>query len=455
MSTEGALSSKIITVSLLIQDLKKDSDFFELPGKIRDTNVIKDIILKKYHTDTGILEGFIDGERLTIQWFPENVEKKAEKLHLAAIDLVKKKKVKNAIFNWEKAIALNAQDVIYLYRLALVYFDLKKFSESVKYLDKAVQICPIFHRAHLLLGINFIKLRKFKKAEHHVLESNHLNPVNILTYLNLGAIYSIQQRFNEAIEMFNTSIQISPKESRAYLGLARIYSMLNDAEAANSYYKKVIELSPGSQMAEYAKRSIRIPSPEDTDSPTIENKEDQITKGVGSYLSGNYNVSSTQYKEYLTLHPSDDYAWYLLGETKLRAGDLQESADCFKRAIRLNSSRGLYYKSLGIVCHFLDKSKEVVANLKKAVEMGKTDALCWALQGIHFMKQKKMEAAKHSFDLSMNRNPNNPLVMYHLAQVHIEAKEKEKAKEIIAKILAMEYFVPLKNDAKKLLQQIK
>ena len=63
MSTEGAVSSKIITVSLLIQDLKKDSDFFGLPGNIRDTNVIKDIILKKYHTDIGILEGFIDGER--------------------------------------------------------------------------------------------------------------------------------------------------------------------------------------------------------------------------------------------------------------------------------------------------------------------------------------------------------------------------------------------------------
>ena len=72
-----------------------------------------------------------------------------------------------------------------------------------------------------------------------------------------------------------------------------------------------------------------------------------------------------------------------------------------------------------------------------------------------FMKEKKIEAAMHAFDLSMKRNPNNPLVMYHLAQAHIDSKDKEKAKKMIGKILEFEYLVPLKNDAKKLLQNIK
>lgn len=445
----------MITVSLLIQDIRKSADFFKLPDNLENTEAIKEFILKKYHTDVGILECFINGERLILQWFPKEVDKKAESLHQEAIVLVKKKQFQKAILKWEKAVSLNDQDVIYLYKLGLVYFDMKKYSDSIKYLEKAVLICPIYYRAHLLLGINWIKLRKFRKAEYHVLESNHLNHTNILTYLNLGAIYSYQQRLNEAIEMFNATIQLSPKESRAFLGLARIYNMLNDVETANSYFKKVIELSPGTQMAEYAKRSIRVPSQDETDSTTIDSKEGQVAKGMGFYLSGNYDVSSQQYKEYLTLHPSDNYTWYLLGETKLRTGELTEAADCFKRAIRLNSSRGLYYKSLGVVCHYLNKSKEVITNLKKAVEMGKLDSLCWTLQGVHYSKQNKMEAAMHAFDLAMKKNPNNPLVMYHLASAYNVSKQSKKAEEMIEKILAFEYFVPIKSDAKKLLENIK
>ena len=247
---------------------------------------------------------------------------------------------------------------------------MKNHEEAVKYLQRAVKICPIHYRALLLLGINFIKLRKFDDAEHFVTESNRLNRTNIRTYLNLGAIYSIQKRFNEAIEMFNTTIQLSPAESRAYLGLARIYTMLNDVEAANSHFRKVIELSPGTPMADYAKRSIHSSISKEIDVSTSGN--DNISKGMGFYLSGDYNVSSNKYKEYLNLHPSDDYAWYLLGETKLRTGELSEAIDCLKRAIRLNSNRGLYFKSLGIVYHFQGKSKEAIDNFKQwaSIEAG-------------------------------------------------------------------------------------
>jgi superkiller protein 3 len=451
---DNAPKSKIITVSLLLQEIKKDAHFFDIPNESQDTNVIRDALLKKYHTDTGILECFVDGERFIIQWYPDNVDDKAEELHRNALQLVKKNQTDRAIQYWEKAYSLNNQDVDYLYKLGLVHYELKKYKIAAKYLEKAVGICPIHHRAHLLLGINWLKLRNFEKAEHHVVESNRLNRSNIRTYLNLGAIYSIQKRFNEAIEMFNATIQLSPSESRAYLGLARIYSMLNDAEAANSYFKKVIELSPNTLMAEYAKRSIHEASVEEIDVATSGKKEDQISKGADFYLSGDYRVSSNKYKEYLNMHPSDDYAWYLLGETKLRTGELSEAVDCFKRAIRLNSNRGLYYKSLGIVYHFLNKSKETLEYIKKAIELDKRDAMCWSLQGIHSLNQKKLEAAINSFNLALKKNPNNPLVMYHLALAYIQNKQKNKSIELLKRILTFEYLVPIKNDVKSLLSSI-
>lgn len=452
--------SKIITVSLLLKDIRNDTTFYNVPSNSTDQN-IRDLILKKYQTDIGIMEGFVDSERLIVQWYPDEVIEKAEALHHEAIDHMKKKQPDKALQKWQKALNYSSEDVDYLYRLGLTLFEQNKYADALKYLDKCVRICPIHYRAHLLAGIAWLKLRKFERAEKHVLESNRLNRSNVLTYLNLGAIYSTQKRYNEAIEMFNTTIELSPNESRAYLGLAKIYNMLNDVDAANSYFKKVIEIAPDSSMAEYAQKSMQAQEeeivaedPDNTDASTIEHKKDQISKGMGSYLSGEYSSSSDKYKEYLNLHPSDDYAWYLLGETKLRSGELSESADCFKRAVRLNATKGLYYKALAIVFHYLSKSDEVLEYLKKAMELGKEDVLCWTLQGIHLSLKDKIEPAINALNVALKKNPNNPLALYHLALAQVNSNQIAKAVDTLEKINKFEYLVPIKSQAKKLHQSI-
>ena len=250
-------NSKIITVSLDIQSLKNDSYFFNFPGEVDDPEAIKQSVLKMYDTKIGILEGFIDGDKLIIQWYPENINESAEALHQEATVYAKGKKYDLAIEKWKQAISMNEEDVDYLYKLGLIYFETKNYQESVNYTEKAIQICPIHYKAYLILGIDWIKLRKFDRAEKNVASSIRLNQSNLLAYLNLGAIYSVQKRFNEAIEMFNKTIELNPSETRAYLGLAKIQSMLNDVEAANNYYRKVIEKAPGTEMAEYAKHGFR------------------------------------------------------------------------------------------------------------------------------------------------------------------------------------------------------
>ncbi len=446
--------SKIITVSLRLSDIRDDPDFFSIPGEIEDPNLIREYVLKKYRSDFGIIEGFIENERLILQWYPSRVDETAEALHQEAVALAKAKQYEKAITKWEKAILLNNEDVDYLYKLGLVYFEMKRFRDSIQQLEKTVRICPIYYRAYLIMGIDWIKLRKFDKAENSVLESNRLNKSNVLSYLNLGVIYSIQKRFNEAIKMFNSTIQLSPKESRAYLGLARIYTMLGDVEAANSYFRKVIELSPGTRIAEYAKKSLRFTKLPETKVQTIDDRGESLAKGIGSYLSGDYSLASGYYKKYLNNHPSDDYAWYLLGEVNLRIGALAKSADCFKRAARLNSKRALYYKALGLALHYLGKSRETTQVLKKAIDMGKNDALCLTVQGINLMRQRKLDEAINNFKLAIKRNPNSPLAIYNLALAFIQIEEKKQAVELLKKIVSFEYLVPLKDQAKRLLQDL-
>ena len=443
--------SKIITVSILLDDIYNDTFFFQVPGEVSDSKDILDVALQKYSTDVGILEGFIADRRIVLQWYPENVNADAENLHKQALEMAKKKEFEAAIARWEEAIGLNDEDVEYLYKVGLVFFEKKEYQNAIQLLEKAVKICPIHFRAYILMGICWIKLRKFDVAETHVLASNRLNHSNILTHLNLGVIYSVQKRFNEAIEAFNSTIHLSPTESRAYLGLARIYVILNDMDTANRYFRKVIELVPGTRIAEFAKRSITVSQQQSSGEGKKETRENLFSEGMGHFLSGEYQLAGKKYKEYLSDHPSDDYAWYLLGESKLRTGELEESADCFKRAIKLNSNRGLYYKSLSIALHFQGKSGEVVEVIKKALEMGKKDSLCLTLYGINLHRERRVEEAIHSFQHTLKNNPNNPLALYNLALAYIQTQSLEQAEKLLKSILGFEYYIPLKDQAKNLL----
>jgi tetratricopeptide (TPR) repeat protein len=448
-------NSKIITVTLNIQDVKNDTFFFNFPGEIENTEEIKNAVLKMYDTKVGILEGFVDDDKIIIQWYPENIIESAEALHREAIILAKEKQYDMAIEKWKQAISLNSEDVDYLYKLGLIYFEMKNYQESIQYTEKAIQICPIHHRAYLILGIDWIKLRKFDQAEINVLASNRLNKSNLMSYLNLGAIYSVQKKYNDAIEMFKKTTEINPSECRAYLGLAKIYSMLNDVEAANEYFRKVIEKAAGTEMAEYAKRSIKASNFDDTTPPTSsKNREEYLARGVMLYLAGNYAKAESIYKQYLKNRPSDTYAWYLLGESKLKSSNIGEASDCFKRAVRLNPKKSLYLKSLGLTLHLLGKSDEAVEILKRSIEMGKKDPLCYTLYGINLMRQRKLDEAIQNYKLALKKNPNNLLAMYNMALALIQKNEKHQASEILDQITSFEIFSPIKKQAKKLLKNI-
>ena len=445
--------SKIVTASIKIQDILNDSHFFSIPGETRPDNEIQNILFSKYSTRKGKLEIYIEKDTAFIQWRPEYVDANAEILHGEALQIAKTRKFEAAIEKWKQAILINATDIEYRYHLGLVFYELKKYSESIQTLENVIQICPIHFKSQLALGINYMKIRKFKEAEKYVVECIRLNKRNILAYLNLGAIYSAQKRYNESMEIFNRVIHLSSKETRAYLGLARIYVQLNDSETANSYFKKVIELEPASALAELAKKSI-VETIQINKSISDDNRIENLSKGMSCYLSNNYIKASEQYKEYLRNQPSDDYVWYLMGETQIRLANLDEAVDCFRKAIRINSKRGLYYKSLGISLFYQNKFDEALNAIKKTIDLDKKDSLTLTLYGVILNRNQKYLDAIQQFKAVLRKNPNNPLAMYQSAYALIQLKDTKKASELLDKVNAFEYFAPIKEQSKNLLKTI-
>ncbi|MFO7890189.1 MAG: tetratricopeptide repeat protein [bacterium] len=445
---------KLVTVTLTLNDINKDRFFFGLPEKISDTEKIIEKLQEKYQTSIGTLKIEEIKNRFVLTWSPENVDKRAETLHLEALEFSKSNKKNKAIDLWRKALSINENDVEYLYKLSLILFEEKKYSETIDVLKKLVSICPIHYKGNLLLGIILIKSRNFNEAADYLIASQRLNKSDVLSYLNLGAVYSIKKEFKKAINMFNKVIQINDKECRAYLGLSKIYTMLNDVDTSNKYLHKIIETSSDTKMVNYAKRSIKteiIEKPEYSEYQEInvDHIEDYISRGIRNYLSGNYNHAQKLYENYLQKKPNDDYIWYLLGETQLREGKIDAASDCFKRAIRLNNKRQIYYKSLSIAFHFLNKPNDVIAVQKKYPRHDE-DPVSITILGISYLKINDFNNAIKYLKNSLNIYRNNPLATYYLAYAYIKINNNKAAIKILKDIKRYNLHIPIKARINKL-----
>jgi len=443
-----------VTITFDIDEIRGDLDFFNIPNETSQPEMLKNFVLDKYKTKHGQLNGQIVGNDIILHWAPVKYSVDSDALFDRALDFLENKDYEKTVALLQKAIKFSPEGLDYFYKLAFILYEKRNYRKSIEILNKAVQIYPIHYKSILLMGLNYMKIRQFEQAEKHVLECSRLNRQNHLNFLHLGVIYSIQRKFKDAIEMFNKTLEFSSNETRAYLGLARIHTMLNDVEASNKYFKKVIETTQDPKLAEFAKRSI-------VDTGTIKshifpkNKRGTfISKGMGYFISGEYQLAAKQYRHYLKGKTSDDFGWYLFGETKLRCGDLEEASDCFKRAIKLNNKKGLYYKALGIVKHYQGKPSETIDTINKADELGKKDDLCLTLIGMNYIKLRKIEDAIRYLELAIKKNPNNPSALYYLAMAYFQNNDKNRSVQMIDKILSFNYFVPLKNQAKTLLKNI-
>lgn len=446
---------KIATVTLTLNDINSDRFFFGLSEKVTDTDKIIEKLEDKYQTNIGSLTIEEIKNRFVLKWTPDNIDKRSETLHLEALEFLKSNQKLKAIELWKKALSINENDIEYLYKLSLCLFDEKKFSEAIKTLKKLVSICPIHYKGNLLLGIILIKSRNFDEAITFLNTSQQLNKSDVLSYLNLGAVYSIKKEFKKAINMFNKVIQINDKECRAYLGLSKIYTMLNDVDTSNKYLHKIIETSSDPKMVNYAKRSIKTEIIEKIEFTEIKVKqiEDYISRGIRNYLSGNYNYAQRLYENYLQKKPNDDYIWYLLGESQLRNSKIDAATDSFKRAIRINSKRQIYYKSLSVALHFFNKPNDVISVQKNYLRQN-DDPVSLTILGISYLKINDFNNAVKYLKNAIDIFRNNPLATYYLAYAYIKTNNNKAASKILKDIKRYNLHIPIKGRINKLATKI-
>ncbi len=366
-------------------------------------------------------------------------------IHQKAISCYKEKRFDDAIALWEKALEVNPQEIEVLYSLGLIYFEIKKYEESIDFLKQLLDLSPGHFKAMLIVGTAYIKLRKFELAEEYIQKSIEINSKHKLSILNLGAIYSVQKKFDEAIEMFQKVVDLFPTEVRAYLGLGKIFAIQGQIEEANRNFKKVIELDANGPMGSYAKKAIILDVGEQKSDKDL---EQLYAEGYKYYLGKYYIAAIEQFQNYLQFRKKDDLVYFMLAESQLRCGMLNESFLSFKKAIVNKPKNALYYKELAILLDKLGNPSDVLAILNKAIELGKDDTVVYYLQGKNYNRQERYNDAIESLKKAIIKDRNNVAARYELVIAYDKNKNKDYLKMEIQNIIDHPLETPLKNMSK-------
>ena len=183
-------------------------------------------------------------------------EKSGKALYVQALSLINQKDYSNAEKKLRLATKFIKEDTQVIYSLATVFYETKRYSESIKLLDKSLLLDSEFENAKLLIGANYLKMSKYEDARKIFFEVTEKNPRSFEGIYNLALAYKYLKNYYLAKQGFKLATEINAKDSDAHYEYALVLDQLGEKEEAeNQYY---ILQSLDGERAEKLRKLLKI-----------------------------------------------------------------------------------------------------------------------------------------------------------------------------------------------------
>lgn len=239
-------------------------------------------------------------------------------------------------------------------------------------------IVSIFHKD----SVDYERLQYYSMEIDALNRKNNNQPFMLITNKPIGSEDWRSDEYFENIHFWDKYIQSNKKSSDAYFSRAIYYELLKNYDQAIEDYNRAIK-NDGRNILAYFSRAntmikrvdfIRMPGllPEPTtlningtkaaaDAP----KEEKIL---------DYEDIIKDYESILYMNPRFIFAWFNMGNTKVKKKDYLGAIDDYSKAIELEPDFAEAYFNRGLTRIFLDDMEGGSLDLSKAGELGLIEA---------------------------------------------------------------------------------
>ena len=286
-------------------------------------------------------------------------------------------------------------------RLGMLYWMTKRVPEAVDSLQKALAQDPGQRSALTLLVQIYLKEKKYEQALEFCLAQKKAaaDNKNLLAYIEYleGRICLAQKQFQKAEAHFEKSITINANAMAPYVALAGIYFEQKKVDEAVRQFETILKKNP-------------------------------------KYLAG----------------------YMALGTIYERRGDLKEAEKQYRKALEIkrdfapaaNNLAWTLAQSGGNVDEALGYARIAKEQLPRDPNV--MDTLGW----IYYLKGSYLNAISELRD-SLEQNPDNAIINYHLGLAYYKQRQNEAAAEHFEKALELDKHFKGAQEAQNILEEIK
>ncbi|MGD0462987.1 MAG: tetratricopeptide repeat protein [Tepidisphaeraceae bacterium] len=145
-----------------------------------------------------------------------------------------------AIHQYNKALDIDAKHLPSLYRLGVIYAQLKKYDQSISIWQHYIVISNDAPEGYGNLGYCYELATMPKLAEATYQKGIVKDPKNAYCRTNYGLMLARQHRIQEAIRMWNPVLS----DAEIHYNLAGIYALDGRKQEAKAEYKKALQSDP-------------------------------------------------------------------------------------------------------------------------------------------------------------------------------------------------------------------
>jgi Flp pilus assembly protein TadD len=246
-----------------------------------------------------------------------------------------------------RAVEINPESALALNNLGVTYGEMGQLEEAAKAFKQAIAYAPDQPAAYANLGLYYAKIGCPTEAKAYylkALEHKPLAPAKV--YLMLGALAAGSGKPGGAAVYYRKALEIDPKYTQVYVNLGKLHSELEQFDEAIDNYQKAIKLDPYRadvygdlglllelrNRREEAKAAYRQAIWLETENPDVFNNLGRLL------LDENRSEEAVPLLRHAeALAPDQPNFTNSLGLAYLKLGQAHAAAECFRRALNINS----------------------------------------------------------------------------------------------------------------------
>lgn len=332
--------------------------------------------------------------------------------------------------------------------MAIVQIKAQEPEKAIEYVEQGLKYADKDDYAfYYIAGTACMAAQNFEESIKYIEKAIELNPDNVQLYNNLGTAYLTTGQLDKALEIYKKSIELEESDSLAYFNIASILQMQEEHEKACEYFAKAHNLEPedDSYVIAWAISEVKC---------------NRIWEAISHYkylaasypqkttykfnlascfqMVGEYEAAISILRQLIMLKPKAMNVLKKLATIYIVTGQLSSAKEIYEKIVKQGTTDYLPYYEYAMLCIKTGDTDKAEQMLKKVIKLNPDYASAHKDLGVIYLNKRLFDYAKEEFDRAYECAPDSYEIIVEYANYFHATSNFAKADELYQKAIEIE-----------------